>query len=735
MLFKILLSFTLFIFSHGSIAQVVHEIRDATLQNHLNVIKSIKLPHKLDKNDFPSQSGTVRYSLSFTLEDKSKDKLGIYIRKMGLAGRVFLNGNEVGICEQGRIEIVRCLNRPYLFVPPVNYFIQGENIIEFEIFARSQQINGLSTVIVGDAEKLQQSFYKPAYFWIVEMLVVQMWISILLGIMSLLIAFMIRDGSLYLWVGLSSIIGAFGKAAILETHPWISVDFFTWAAYSLRIITMPLVFLAILGFFNKAKIVNIIITPLLIYATLAPIIIWLTDVNLKIISILYLPFVLMGCAILLAIFKWTYQSPLMSHLIITMVISILVILGLMDWARIRDSSSFDGVFLIPYGHSGLSVVFFAVVLGKVAKALRASRSQEQALEYEIIDRSQKLQVAQNRISEMERTLLKLTENIPVGTYVLETNAQHEPHFTFVSDRWLRMLDLERSDVLHDPLKGFQCVHPDDFNDFMVLNQKSFSAIEMFSWVGRVIVNNEIRWMSIESLPRRLHSGGAAWEGVMIDITANKESEAALKSAYEKLTAMEIARSTLEERERLLQDMHDGFGSQLSSARIMAERGALSQQQLKELLQECLSDLHLVADTLGVHGNSLGVALGDFRFRTERRVINLPIQIHWNQCLEQLPVMSDREILQIMRILQEAISNALKHASALNIWVEVNYLSGKNLLRLSVKDDGVGIPEKQSQGRGLNNMRRRAREIGATLSYPRQNLGTQLLIEWRLTDRN
>jgi signal transduction histidine kinase len=263
---------------------------------------------------------------------------------------------------------------------------------------------------------------------------------------------------------------------------------------------------------------------------------------------------------------------------------------------------------------------------------------------------------------------------------------------------------------------------------MALNQRVFANVESFKWIGRILVNNEVRWLSVESVPRKLSHGGAAWEGVMIDITDMKESEFALKLAHERLTASEVERSALEERERLLQDMHDGFGSQLSSARIMAEQGTLDQPQLKELLQECMSDLYLVVDTLGSNGKTLAVAIGDFRFRTDRRTSGLRSKIHWDLRLDHLPPIPDRKILQILRILQEALSNALKHSGGLNIWVNAVFLPEQNLLRLSVADDGVGMSQKPQQGRGLSSMKQRAREIGGSLYFPDPFSGTQVVIE-------
>jgi signal transduction histidine kinase len=690
--------------------------------------RMVTLPHQLPKEDFFSKGSKVVYRVSLHLNELPESQLGIYIRKMSLAGRLSINGHQLGQCELGDLENLRCLNRPYMFVPPLEYWSKGLNHIEVEIFASGRQINGLSAVVVGDAEQLMKEFYRPAYFWLVDVMNVHMWVSLILGLMALAVAWLVRDSRLFLWVGLSSVVGALSKTTILETHPWISIEFFTWLAYAFRIVVIPLVYLAILGFFEQAKFFQKIQWPLFAYAAIAPIIMWVTDLDLRVVSLLYLPLMLMGCVLLVLVAKWTYDLPKPSHLVISSVIGALVLMGILDWVRINGARSFDGVFLIPYGHSGLSLVFSAVLLGKVIQSLRAFRANEKLLVAQFVDSSRELRVAQDRISEMERTLLKLTENIPVGTYVLETNAESVPRFTFVSDRWLRMLNLDRESVLNDPSQGFKCVHPDDFDEFMALNQRVFANIESFKWIGRILVNNEVRWLSVESVPRKLSHGGAAWEGVMIDITDMKESEFALKLAYERLTASEVERSTLEERERLLQDMHDGFGSQLSSARIMAEQGTLDQPQLKELLQECMSDLYLVVDTLGGNGKTLAVAIGDFRFRTDRRTSGLRSKIHWDLRLDHLPTISDRKILQILRILQEALSNALKHSGGLNIWVNAVFLTEQNLLRLSVADDGVGMPQKPEQGRGLSSMKQRAREIGGSLYFSDPSSGTQVVFE-------
>ncbi len=73
----------------------------------------------------------------------------------------------------------------------------------------------------------------------------------------------------------------------------------------------------------------------------------------------------------------------------------------------------------------------------------------------------------------------------------------------------------------------------------------------------------------------------------------------------------------------------------------------------------------------------------------------------------------RAILAIQRIVVEAISNALQHARATTIAVRTE-VDGRRLL-IQVSDDGVGFdPAKVRHGRGLENLKARARAIGAVV---------------------
>lgn len=208
----------------------------------------------------------------------------------------------------------------------------------------------------------------------------------------------------------------------------------------------------------------------------------------------------------------------------------------------------------------------------------------------------------------------------------------------------------------------------------------------------------------------------------------EHAEAMAFHANERLVEVERERARLDERRRLLEDVHDGFGSQLATARLRVLHRDLNHQQLEELLCECLDDLYLVIDTLNSPDTSLENALIDYQHRMRKRLTRLPIDIKWQIDLDACPPLGERVILQVMRILQEALANALKHAQATSIVIDARCRAGDAVPQVVVADDGAGMPPSVVRGRGLDNMRGRARAIGAELRWEGNSPGTRVLLE-------
>ncbi|WP_006787193.1 diguanylate cyclase [Thiorhodospira sibirica] len=116
--------------------------------------------------------------------------------------------------------------------------------------------------------------------------------------------------------------------------------------------------------------------------------------------------------------------------------------------------------------------------------------------------------------------------IPAALYLIEVNTSGTPSFTFITDKLLQMLDLSREQVLADAMSVFGRVHPDDSPAFWALSQQLFTTPRPLFWEGRMVVREATHWWRIESLPQPLPEGGTRWEGVVTDITAIKDAEAA-----------------------------------------------------------------------------------------------------------------------------------------------------------------------------------------------------------------
>jgi signal transduction histidine kinase len=180
----------------------------------------------------------------------------------------------------------------------------------------------------------------------------------------------------------------------------------------------------------------------------------------------------------------------------------------------------------------------------------------------------------------------------------------------------------------------------------------------------------------------------------------------------------------EERQRIMSDMHDGIGAQLISALSLAESEDATPRDVAALLRECIDDLRLTIDSLESTEYELLPALGNFRYRIDRRLRSVGIELDWSVSdLPQLSYLSPRNLLHILRILQEAFANMLKHARATRVRLETGVVPGERRVFIRVSDNGKGFEVSQVQGRGLGNMARRATAIGGELCVSSTGEGT------------
>jgi signal transduction histidine kinase len=204
----------------------------------------------------------------------------------------------------------------------------------------------------------------------------------------------------------------------------------------------------------------------------------------------------------------------------------------------------------------------------------------------------------------------------------------------------------------------------------------------------------------------------------------EEKRSELAESYARMAELERDRAITAERARLMRDMHDGAGGQVVSALAMVEGEAFEPSAVAEVLRDALTDLRFSIDSLDPSEPDLLALLGAARARLEPRLEARGLRFAWDVRDVPPPArFGPGTALQVLRIFQEAVVNALRHAQAQVIAVrtgEERDASGRWAF-VEIADDGKGLDataEREAAraggGRGLGNMRGRAAAIGATL---------------------
>lgn len=200
----------------------------------------------------------------------------------------------------------------------------------------------------------------------------------------------------------------------------------------------------------------------------------------------------------------------------------------------------------------------------------------------------------------------------------------------------------------------------------------------------------------------------------------------LQASHERLRAIEREQTLAAERQRLMRDMHDGLGSSLMSSLVMVQQGRLQPADVARVLAECIDDLKLTIDSLEPIGADLVTLLATLRYRLGRRLEAAGLQLSWRVSdLPPLPWLDALAALEVLRILQEVLTNVIKHAGARAVTITTEALDGEVRVRLA--DDGRGFDVEralaQPGGRGLLNVQRRASKLGGRVDFASSPAGT------------
>ncbi|MBI1214017.1 MAG: hypothetical protein GC190_21355 [Alphaproteobacteria bacterium] len=186
----------------------------------------------------------------------------------------------------------------------------------------------------------------------------------------------------------------------------------------------------------------------------------------------------------------------------------------------------------------------------------------------------------------------------------------------------------------------------------------------------------------------------------------QQGELAKAHAHETALSANIARE--QERQRLTRDLHDGLSGHIVSIIALAE--SAEERDIETAAREALDDLRLVLQSLDIGDEDIPVVLAYFRERAALQLRRLGIALDWS--MDGLPAITGvtpGHALALLRILQEAVTNAIKHGPARRI-VVTGERAQEGAARITIDNDGCNVLPK-TNGKGLGNMRQRAASLG------------------------
>ncbi|MFE6127780.1 histidine kinase [Streptomyces sp. NPDC056437] len=181
----------------------------------------------------------------------------------------------------------------------------------------------------------------------------------------------------------------------------------------------------------------------------------------------------------------------------------------------------------------------------------------------------------------------------------------------------------------------------------------------------------------------------------------------------------------EERRRLARDLHDGIGPVLTGATWTLHAATTMLRDNPDGTRDLLDTavIHLRQGTDDLRRISMGLRSPVDQLGLREAVLaytdRVSLTVH-TDLPREIPRLAAAVEEAAYWILVEAVANVLRHAEATNCWVRLHV--DDTDLRMTITDDGSGLPPRMRPGVGVGTMRERAAEIGGTCDLRTPNDG-------------
>ena len=358
---------------------------------------------------------------------------------------------------------------------------------------------------------------------------------------------------------------------------------------------------------------------------------------------------------------------------------------------------------------GVALILAALLAVFLTVSLERRRKAEQRL------------VTVEALRETERRLADIAKNFPGIIYQRVLHPDGRVSFPYLSDRAMQLIGLDPDSVKDPmPLGTFSSrLVPEDRERWEEAVVESALTLSLFGLEMRTLdPTGKIRWVHTSAIPHREPDGRVVWDGVLLEITELKETEARLQTS-------------LGEKETLLREVHHRVKNNLQVVSSMLNlemqrvRDVADARERMEMIGQRIRVLSGIHDQLYGSDSFRRVNIG----RHLEQIGQSLAQLHDKSSVVALKVDAERlfcdleTAIPLGLIANELITNSFKHAfpdgRAGTIRVSFRGSESADAVELAVSDDGVGIrPDGDAEGGtlGARLVEALVQQIDATLRY-------------------
>jgi PAS domain S-box-containing protein len=341
--------------------------------------------------------------------------------------------------------------------------------------------------------------------------------------------------------------------------------------------------------------------------------------------------------------------------------------------------------------------------------------------------NEELQRALRSLQESETRFRTLAETTAAGIFIYR-----EERLVYVNPAGVRFSGYEAGQLLG--MNFWEFIHP----DYRTAIKKRAAARLRGEAVPPdyefkiMTKSGDEHWMDMTAGVTE-YEGKPAVIATLFDVTDRKQAEAEKMKLYEQRISEE-KRHRLE-KEAILMDLHDGIGGITTNISILSE---LAQQltDMQEVKKKLETITRLSREGISeIRGFMRGLDSQELSWRT----LAAELRGQGTALLEPHAVSFDLESrlldgfeppgslmwVNVLKIFKEALTNVVKHSKARAVAVKLRV--SENAFSLAIQDDGVGVQPASGGGRGIANMKRRAKEVGGMVTVSTER-GTLVRVE-------